>query len=138
MSFNKKAETFGKKYRKMQNAGVISNETLVEALSSALRNAVGYLPSAPKVIASRIHRNPRTVRNWLDRHNAPGAAELIELMREFDEVHQEVLRLANRNSTEPAGSIHQRIEKAMRILGGDDEGTTDRISQLGSAAQGKE
>lgn len=127
MSFTKKAESFSGISRKMHQ-GVISNETITQAVSTALRNAVGYFPSAPKLIAQKVQRNPRAARNWLEGHNAPRAAELIELMREFDEVHEEVLRLANRKSIEPSGSTNQRIQLAVKILcGGEHESHPDRI-----------
>lgn len=133
MSFTKNAESFSKFNRKMHNATTITNETITQAVSTALRNAVGYMPSASKIVAHKVQRNQRAARNWLDGLNAPRAAELIELMREFDEVHQEVLRLANRSPEEPAGSTQQRIEQAIKILcgGENNEINSDRISRVG-------
>jgi len=130
MSFTKNAESFGKINRKMHRATTITNETITQAVSMALRNAVGYMPSASKVVAGSVQRNQRAARNWLDGLNAPRAAELIELMREFDEVYYEVLRLANRTPEEPSGSLTQkRIEHAINILTGEShEKHTDRIS----------
>lgn len=123
-NFDRKIQKIGK----MQlEAETISNQTVTEVISGALNAAVSPFIRADKYVASKIKRNPRAARNWLDGHNAPGAAELIELMREFDEVYHEVLRLANRKSIEPtSGShLHNRIEKAMQILNGE-ENDNDR------------
>lgn len=109
-------------HRKKMHAdtGIITNEAVTQAISGALQRSFGWVPSSVKYVASRIKRNPRAVRNWFEGQNAPRAAELIDLMRESDEVYEEVLRLANRKSSGPSGSdIHLRIKKAVEILEGE-------------------
>lgn len=118
-----------KSYRKMHT---ITNEDLTSEISGALRREAGHTPSAVKFVASRIRRNARAARNWLEGHNAPRAAELIELMREFDEVHEAVLRLANRNPASSDESVQLRIQRAMKILSGEsNEEHINRVSSLG-------
>lgn len=98
----------------------LNNETVAQAVSTALRYRFGDFNCAVKRIARTINCDQRAARNWWEGNNSPRAAELIELMREFDEVHEEVLRLANRNSigsSEP--DIKKRIEQAMKILSGE-------------------
>jgi len=118
MSFKKSAESFSKGGK--MSAASITNETITKAVSSALRRTVGYMPSAPKIVAGKVQRNPRAARNWLEGHNAPRAAELIELMREFDEVFEEVMRLADRKLENQQPPTLDRIHRAIKILSGDE------------------
>ncbi|MBI1425803.1 MAG: hypothetical protein GC149_20450 [Gammaproteobacteria bacterium] len=142
MSYIKNARTFPPRTgrgNKMPYAAVTS-QAVAERVSSALRSAVSGLRAPGKQVSRMTGRNPRTIRNLMDGSNAPSAATLIELMRDFDEVYIEVLRLANRVSDEPSGSdIKQRIETAINILsGGEHEISPDRISQMAQVFTGKE
>jgi hypothetical protein len=123
----------------MQRAGTITNDTITQAIASALKNAVGCFPSSAKIVARRVQRNPRAARNWLDGLNAPRAAEFIELAREFDEIHEVYLHLTNRASHEPSGSeIKQKVYELMQILGeGTHEGNRHRVSHMGRSGFSK-
>jgi hypothetical protein len=113
-------------------AVAISSQSVAQNVASALRAAVAHLPAAGKQVSRMTGKCPRTIRNLLEAQNAPSAATLIELMRDFDEVYEAVLSMAQRNPQAPSGANHQdRIEQAMKILGGGNhEINTDRSPQM--------
>lgn len=117
----------------MTTAAAISSQAVAESVSNALRLSLSGLSAPGKRVSRLTGKNPRTIRNLMEGSNAPSAATLIELMREFDEVYFEVLRLANRNPSEPSGSINHRIEQAVNILcgGNNDAINPDRIPSVG-------
>lgn len=112
-------------------AAPISSQIVAQSIARALRNAVSGLAAPSKQLSRMTGKCPRTIRNLMDASNAPSAATLIELMRDFDEVHHAVLTLAQRNQqNETAEDIHDRIQQALKILSGEDdcENSIDRIS----------
>lgn len=117
----------------MNYAGTINSQTVAERISLALRSTVSGWAAPGKQVSKMTGKCPRTIRNIMDGSNAPSASTLIELMRDFDEVYVEVLRLSNRMSDEPSGSIHQRIEQAINILNGGEHGqvVSDRNTPMG-------
>ncbi len=118
----------------MNYAGTISSQTVAERVSCALKLSVSGMAAPGKRVSRMTGKNPRTIRNLMDGSNAPSAATLIELMREFDEVFVEVMHLAGRMPSEPSGSNEQaRIQQAINILCGGEqhEVNSDRISQMG-------
>lgn len=64
-----------------------------ETVAGVLRRKYGHLRHATKLLARSVGTTPRTVQNWLDGTNAPRGAELIRLMRECDELRDEIFRL---------------------------------------------
>jgi len=80
----------------MTQASIISNGDVVDAVTSGLRRAFIGTSNAVKHIAGRTGRNPEAARNWLEGRNAPRAAELAELCRQFDEVFDEFCVLCGR------------------------------------------
>lgn len=104
----------------MMQAGVITSDMVAESVSNALRSAVSGLSAPGKRVARCVGKNARTIRNIMEGANAPSAATLIQLMREFDEVHEAVLVLANRDPSNPSGLNHQSIQQIMSILSGGD------------------
>lgn len=112
-------------------AAPISSQIVAQSIAQALRNAVSGLAAPGKQLSRMTGRCPRTIRNLMDASNAPSAATLIELMRDFDEVHQVVLELAQRNQqSETAEDIHCRIQQALKILSGEEierENSFDRV-----------
>ena len=145
MSFIKNDRTFPPRTRRaggkpMSFAGAINSQTVAERVSCALRQAVIGLAAPGKQVSRITGRNPRTIRNLMDGSNAPSAATLIELMRDFDDVYIAVLEMAQRHPESPSGDdIQNRIEQAMKILCGEnnDEINTDRISPLGRVQKNK-
>lgn len=118
----------------MNYAGSINSQTVAERVSSALRNAVFGLAAPGKQVSRLTGRNPRTIRNLMDGSNAPSAATLIELMRDFDDVYFAVLDLAQRQpQAQTSAEVQQRIEQAMTILcgGNNDQINPDRVSSVG-------
>ena len=123
----------------MMQAGVITSDTVAESVSSALRSAVSGLSAPGKRVARCVGKNARTIRNIMEGANAPSAATLIQLMREFDEVHEAVLCLADRNSVKPSGLDNHRIQQIMSILSGGEhaENNTDPDPRLGRIIEGQ-
>lgn len=134
MSCHKIARTFPPRgsFVKMQTAiSPINSQIVAQSIARALRNAVSGLAAPSKQLSRMTGKCPRTIRNLMDASNAPSAATLIELMRDFDEVHEVVMTLAQRNlQNENADDVHQRIQAALKILSGEEEraNSIDRIS----------
>jgi hypothetical protein len=97
----------------MTDIGIISNGDVVAAVSGGLGRTFAGTGNAVKMIATRTRRNAEAIRNWVEGRNAPRAAELIELCREFDEVWEEVCRLAGRM---PPENRHAHAERLLDEL----------------------
>jgi len=97
----------------------IDNQFVATVVAAALQRSASKWPSKLKTIASRVGISDRTVQNIYDGSNAPSAATLIRLMREFEPVHNAVLDLAGRPSHPKKDySESERIQLAMSILSG--------------------
>lgn len=131
MSYTKKGRTFPQGEVRMIAAESLTNQAVAERVGYALRAALAGFSSPGKRVSRMTGRHPRTIRNLLDGSNAPSAATLIELMREFDEVHQEVLRLANRSPSETSVSP-EKIQQLLSVLFGEchAENNPDRASPV--------
>lgn len=69
---------------------------LTMSAALAISQAILRVPDAPRAIPRRIPVSGQTVSNWIEGRTTPSAVNLIQLMAEFDEVADEVLRLSQR------------------------------------------
>lgn len=92
----------------------------VNSVSDALNRAVAPFKKPCAVIEERTLRSARAAKNWLTRSNGPAGPELIDLIREFDEVYEAVMIMANRSpSTIPlTESQKEEALNALRLLTG--------------------
>lgn len=68
-------------------------------------------------MATVTGRCKRTCRNWIDGITTPSAPDLILLMKNFEEVTDDVLRLSDR---QPQGLTHEqrrKVQEALEALG---------------------
>lgn len=70
------------------------NETMSVAV--ALSQAFLRIPDAQRAIPTRLGVTPQTSTNYLEGRTMPSAENLIRAMAEFDEVFNEVMRLAGK------------------------------------------
>lgn len=89
--------------------GIISNGDIVEAVRSGLTRAFEHSANPARELADRTGRNLEATRNWLEGRNAPRAAELADLCRQFDEVFEEFCRLVGRMPPEQKQSQGERL-----------------------------
>lgn len=94
----------------------VSNYDLTTDLAAALHRAVGHFKKPCAVIAERTGRSRAAAKRWLAGDNAPGAQELIELMREFREVRDLVLSRARCSPAELTDGQLQAVEEALRVI----------------------
>lgn len=69
---------------------------LLPKYMTAIAATICRIPNARFEIPARIRVSSRTVENWLSGSTEPRAGHLIALMREFAEVTDDVLKLAER------------------------------------------
>lgn len=101
--------------RKMSSAQV-TNYDLSMAIASALQRAVGHFKKPAAIISERIGRSIGAAKKWLAGENAPGAAELIELAREYDEVWDAICMLAHRSPVDLTEAQLRAAEEALRLI----------------------
>lgn len=99
-------------------AAQVSNYDLTTALAEALHRAVGHYKKPCAIIAERTGRSMGAAKKWLAGDNAPGAQELIELMREFAEVRQVVLERANIAPVGVTQAERDAAIDALRVIAG--------------------
>lgn len=87
----------------------------VNSISEALNRAVSPFKKPCAVIEERVGRSARAAKNWLTRENGPGGPELVDLIREFDEVYEAVMLMANR-SPHPVQLSPEEKDEAMMAL----------------------
>jgi transcriptional regulator with XRE-family HTH domain len=81
---------------------------------SAIAATICRIPNARFEIPARLRVSARTVENWLSGSTEPRAGHLIALMREFAEVTDEVLKLAERQRS---GLTEAQREKLLEAIG---------------------
>lgn len=81
---------------------------------TAIAATLCRVPNARLSIPAAIGVSARTVENWLSGSTQPTATNLIALMREFDEVADEVLRLSSRQQ---GGLTHEQKAKLLKVIG---------------------
>lgn len=113
MSFTGK----GGKVPRLTEQGLSRPHTSAVAIqiAGALRRGYGRLASMAKVIADRTERNERTVKGWLDGASAPDASSLVALMRDSDDVFDEICRLAGRDPD----SANAKLRQLQAVLKGE-------------------
>lgn len=95
----------------------VTSGVCASVIGQALRRAVSPFIRRDKFIAQRTGASIRAVRNWMGEENAPTSAQLITLMREFDEIFDAVLFLSGRlppDRSDPDPQI--LIKQALEIL----------------------
>lgn len=83
---------------------------------SAIAATLCRIPNARISIPAAIGVSPRTVENWLSGATQPTATNLVALMREFDHVTDDVLRMAGKRTMTDAQI--EAAKKALRLLEG--------------------
>jgi len=81
---------------------------------SAIAATLCRVPNARLSIPAAIGVSARTVENWLSGATQPTAGNLIALMREFDEVADDVLQMTERAQ---ANLTHAQRRKLLSIIG---------------------
>lgn len=81
---------------------------------SAISATICRIPNARIEIPARLRVSPRTVENWLSGSTEPRASHLIELMRHFAVVVDDVLEKAER---QPGGLTHTQKQKLLEAIG---------------------
>lgn len=81
---------------------------------TALAATICRIPNARFEIPARLRVSARTVENWLSGSTEPRAGHLIALMREFDEVADDVLRLSSRQQ---GGLTEVQKRKLLEAIG---------------------
>lgn len=111
---------------KMQTvADAIPTDAAALAVMRGLRRRFGDLRHAVKLIAQSHGFDPRTVTGWWCGRNPPQTGALLTLIRDIDEVHEEILRLTGReNAADTAAALSrlrdgaEEIERVMAKLSG--------------------
>lgn len=98
------------------NVIALESRTVAERISDALQRSYGDLRSAVKEIGRATFANDRTAENWWKGKCAPNAADLIELMRDSDEVFDEVLTLAGRGNLAELARIKSQVDDLHKTL----------------------
>lgn len=91
-----------------------STRKLLPQYMSAIAATICRVPNARFEIPAKIRVSARTVENWLSGATQPSAENLIALMREFDEVADDVLKLAQRQQ---GGLTHEQRRKLLTVIG---------------------
>jgi transcriptional regulator with XRE-family HTH domain len=81
---------------------------------TAIAATICRIPNARFEIPARLRVSSRTVENWLSGSTEPRASHLIALMREFDEVADDILRLSDRQQ---GGLTHEQKRKLLEAIG---------------------
>ena len=81
---------------------------------SAIAATLCRIPNARLSIPAAIQVSARTVENWLSGATQPTAQNLIALMREFDEVADDVLQMTDRANS---NLTHEQRRKLLQVLG---------------------
>jgi len=81
---------------------------------TAISATICRIPNARFEIPARLRVSARTVENWLSGSTEPRACHLIALMREFDEVADDVLRLSHRQQ---GGLTQEQKAKLLKVIG---------------------
>ena len=81
---------------------------------SSIAATICRVPNARFEIPARIRVSARTVENWLSGATEPRASHLIALMREFDEVADDILRLSSRQQ---GGLTEVQKRKLLEAIG---------------------
>lgn len=68
-----------------------------KSISEVLKSAMADTRAPIQTLAWKIKRSPSTVKKWWSGKSQPSAADLIHLMREFDEVSEAVFEMAGRD-----------------------------------------
>jgi transcriptional regulator with XRE-family HTH domain len=87
---------------------------LLPKYMSAIAATICRVPNARFEIPARLRVSARTVENWLSGSTEPRASHLIALMREFDEVADEILRMSDRQQ---GGLTQVQKRKLLEAIG---------------------
>lgn len=92
----------------------INSRDVAEAVADCLRN----IPLPNKTVARQVGVTPRAVEDWKSAANAPGAAALIRLMAEHDEVYERVMRMTGRTPVSTISAEKRAaVAEILKILG---------------------
>lgn len=91
-----------------------SQRSVLPKYMTAISATICRIPNARFEIPARLRVSARTVENWLSGSTEPRAHHLIALMREFDEVADDVLRLSQRQQ---GGLTQEQKAKLLKVIG---------------------
>lgn len=91
-----------------------SQRSVLPKYMTAISATICRIPNARFEIPARLRVSARTVENWLSGSTEPRAAHLIALMREFDEVADDVLKQAGRQQ---GGLTQVQKRKLLEAIG---------------------
>lgn len=89
--------------REVMTTAAITSEIVASRVALGLQRKYGLIRYAITWVSRAVHSDPRAVKNWFAKVNAPRAAELIRLCVECDEVREEIYRLIDEGRAERAG-----------------------------------
>jgi hypothetical protein len=93
-----------------------SRPSFVQAISLALREEFGGVPSAVKTAARLTRANERAVRNWFEAKNGPSGENLIPLLQHSDVVLRAVLDLADRRDLRAATGVAELRQRLVDLV----------------------
>lgn len=96
----------------MSAVDCIDTYDCTRSLCGAIRRGFGSVKHAARVGGTSL----RAAMNWWDETSTPSAKTLINLMRESDEVLDEVLRLAGRADLAQRIAAAQELDAALALL----------------------
>ncbi len=105
------------KAKKLVTADAITTDQVALAVSRGLRRRFGEMRSAVKLIAQSSGFDPATVKGWFEARNPPHAAALVKLMRDCDEVCEELLRLSGRPDEAETARLRAAVSAIEGALG---------------------
>lgn len=94
----------------------LDSRTVAERVADALRRGYGNTKSAVKEIGRATYANDRSAANWFEGRCAPNAADLIELMRDCDEVFDEICRMAGRVDRPTADRLRAELDSLAAVI----------------------
>jgi hypothetical protein len=121
MSFQKKARKFrtvsGKTFPKSSGTVEISDGyDFTEIIAETLREAFGNTGRSIKTVMAYTGAGERTVKNWFAGKNGPNGENLVELMRNSDEILEALLLMAGRDDILAAKLLVDGRDKLVEIF----------------------
>lgn len=105
------------KDRRMPTIEAIRSDDVAAAVARGLRRRFGDARSAVKLIARATGFDPRAIKNWWAGVNPPESGKLLQLVREYEEVAEEVDRLSGRADRAEVERLRQIVGELERVLG---------------------
>ena len=92
------------------------SDDFAAVIAKTLRETFGGTRASVKTVMAYTGARDRTVKNWFEGKNAPNGENLIELLRNSDEVLEAVLLMADREDTLAAKLLVDARDKLVEIL----------------------